>query len=121
MNLLDELVLAGLPLPVEEWKFAATIKRKWAFDYAWPDQLIALEVEGGIWMDGRHVRGSGFMGDMEKYNCAALFGWRLIRVTPPSIENGHAFRLVSAALLGNNPTAEMFPIKLKKGKKKVKK
>jgi hypothetical protein len=44
--------------------------------------MIALEVEGGVWTRGRHTRGKGFLGDMEKYNAAALGGWCVLRVTP---------------------------------------
>ena len=64
---------------VKEYRFHPT--RKWRFDYAIPSHLIALEVEGGVWTGGRHIRASGFLGDMEKYNNAALLGWRVFRTT----------------------------------------
>jgi hypothetical protein len=51
-------------------------------DYAWPDRKLFLEVEGGIWSNGRHTRGSGYVRDLEKYNTAAAMGWRLIRCQP---------------------------------------
>lgn len=57
-------------------------ERKWRFDYCWPDKKIALEVEGGVFSGGRHTSGAGFMGDMEKYNQAVLYGWKIIRTTP---------------------------------------
>jgi very-short-patch-repair endonuclease len=69
--------------PVQEFKFHQT--RKWRFDFAWPDKKIALEVEGGVFTNGRHTRASGFLKDMEKYNNAALLGWRIIRTTPQKI------------------------------------
>ena len=72
-----------LPVPTQEHKFHPT--RKWRFDFAWPDWKIALEVEGGVWQQGRHTRGSGFVKDMEKYNAAAVLGWRLYRVTPAQL------------------------------------
>lgn len=59
--------------------------RRFRFDYAWPSRKVALEVEGGVWSQGRHVRGSGFLDDMEKYNLAALNGWRVLRVTPQQL------------------------------------
>lgn len=77
----------GLPIPIKEYKFHPT--RKWKIDWAWPNHLIALEVEGAIWTQGRHTRGSGFLKDMEKYNELAVLGWRLIRTTPIEIKNLH--------------------------------
>lgn len=74
-----------LPLPEAEYKFHDT--RKWRFDYAWPDLKIALEVEGGVWKKGagRHNRPSGFIADIEKYNSAAILGWKLLRVIPQTL------------------------------------
>lgn len=77
-------VAAGLPVPVKEHRFHAV--RKWRFDYAWPAQRIALEVEGGIWTRGRHTRGAGYLGDMHKYREAALAGWCVLRVTPDELD-----------------------------------
>lgn len=59
--------------------------RKWRSDFALPLQKILIEVEGGVWSGGRHTRGSGFVGDMEKYNAAAVLGYRLIRFTPKQV------------------------------------
>lgn len=72
-----------LPTPVVEYRFF--MERRWRFDYAWPLEKIALEVEGGIWTRGRHVRGTGFLADSEKYNCATLLGWRVVRTTPDAL------------------------------------
>lgn len=74
---------SGLPEPRTEHRFAPP--RRWRFDFAWVQQKVALEVEGGIWTNGRHVRGRGFLNDMEKYNAATAGGWRLIRTTPTSL------------------------------------
>jgi very-short-patch-repair endonuclease len=53
--------------------------RRWRFDAAWPDQFVAVEMEGGIWSRGRHTRGVGVRRDMEKYNTAARLGWCVLR------------------------------------------
>jgi len=74
------LAIARLPEPETEVSFHPS--RKWRFDYAWPAAKIALEVEGGVWTQGRHTRGSGFVKDMDKYNAAAVLGWRVLRVMP---------------------------------------
>jgi hypothetical protein len=84
----DSLFLALLkrervPIPTEEFRFAPP--RRWRFDYAWPCELVALEVEGGAWSRGRHTRGKGFLADMEKYNRATEVGWMVFRVTPKTL------------------------------------
>ena len=56
--------------------------RRWKFDYALPQYKIAIEVEGGLWIQGRHNRAPGMIADMEKYNEAAMLGWKVLRYTP---------------------------------------
>lgn len=65
--------------PEREYKFDEINKRKWPFDFAWPEHKIALEIEGAVWTNGRHTRGSGFVKDLEKYNEAAMQGWAVLR------------------------------------------
>jgi hypothetical protein len=55
-------------------------QRKWAFDFSWPRYKIALEVNGGTYMRGRHSRGAGQRKDYEKWSEASLLGWLLILV-----------------------------------------
>lgn len=67
--------------PVElEHRFSPP--RRWRFDYAIPSLMIAIEIEGGAFTQGRHTRGGGFINDMEKYNAAIEMGWSLLRYTP---------------------------------------
>ena len=66
-----------LPPPVREHVFAPP--RRWRFDFAWPDQRVAIEIEGGVWNNGRHNRAAGFIGACEKYNAAVMRGWRVLR------------------------------------------
>lgn len=71
-----------------EYKFHPT--RRWRFDFAIPDHMVAIEVEGGTWANGRHTRGSGFEKDCEKYNAATLDGWRVFRFTTGMVQDGRA-------------------------------
>jgi very-short-patch-repair endonuclease len=71
-----------------EHKFHPT--RRWRFDFAWPADKVAVEVEGGHWTGGRHVRGSGFEADCEKYMEAMVLGWRVLRVTGGLVKSGRA-------------------------------
>lgn len=97
------LRLAKLPAPVAEHRFHPD--RKWAFDLAYPDARLAVEVEGGSWAGGRHTRGRGFQEDCRKYNAAVLAGWRLVRVTGAMVESGEAVATIADALTAFGPTA----------------
>lgn len=95
-TLLLQIRLAGLPEPETEYRFHPT--RKWRFDLAFPAEKLAVEVEGGSWVRGRHTTGSGFEEDCRKYAEAAILGWRLIRVTGHLIESGEALAFIERAL-----------------------
>jgi hypothetical protein len=93
--LLNRLVRLNVPPPVEEHYFALP-DRRWRFDFAWPDYKLAVEVEGGSWIGGRHSRGAGFQSDIEKYNSAARLGWTVLRYTGRMIEQGPAAEEICA-------------------------
>lgn len=79
-----------------EFRFSST--RKWRFDFACPQKLIAIECEGATWAAGRHNRGGGFEKDCEKYAEAALMGYRVFRFTRKMIEDGRALDYIEKAL-----------------------
>ena len=81
---------------VKEYRFYKN--RQWRFDYALPKYKIAIEVEGGVWTQGRHVRPVGFRGDMNKYNMATLMGWRLFRTTPKKLLTNDTLKLLKNAI-----------------------
>ena len=81
---------------LKEYRFHPT--RKWRFDYAIPSRRIAIEVEGGVWTQGRHTRPQGFLGDMEKYNTATLMGWRVFRTTPDRLISQATLRMLKSAM-----------------------
>ena len=85
-------------VPAGEREFRFHPKRKWRFDFAWPEARVGLEVEGGVWTQGRHTRGTGFSEDCVKYNEAQLLGWRVLRVTGEQVEDGSAVDWVRRAL-----------------------
>lgn len=79
-----------------EYQFAPP--RRWRFDFAWPKERVALEVEGGVFAGGRHTRGVGFEKDCEKYSRAAILRWVVIRVTARQIREGLALTWIEEAL-----------------------
>ena len=88
--------LSGIPKPEAEFKFHPT--RRWRFDFAWPTESLAVEVDGGAWVNGRHSRGSGVEKDCEKYAEAMCAGWRILRVTPKHVHSGEALAWISRLL-----------------------
>lgn len=89
---------AGIEIPSPEYKFLAD--RKFRFDYAWVEQKVALEVEGGIWLGNksRHFSGKGILNDMEKYNLAVVNGWRLIRIDPDRLAGIYLINILKQVL-----------------------
>ena len=55
--------------------------RKWRFDWAIPELMIAVEYEGIFSKKSRHTTAKGFTGDAEKYNKAQQLGWKVYRYT----------------------------------------
>lgn len=124
-NWLEQLLLHlrahQLPEPLLEFQFHK--ERRWRFDLAWPDILLAVEIDGGVWGNpvycnhcrqavtrnlhdgriipiregGRHNRGEGYENDRIKYAEAGLLGWLVIGLTPNMIENGMAIDLILRA------------------------
>jgi|JYMV01.1.fsa_nt_gi very-short-patch-repair endonuclease len=94
-----QLRAAGLPDPEVEYRFHPV--RKWRFDFCWPERLLALEVEGGVFCPtgSRHTSPVGFHNDCTKYNEAALLGYSVLRVTTQHIQEGVVIDLVQRALL----------------------
>lgn len=77
------LRLAGVDIPLPEYRFHPV--KLWRFDYAWVKSKVALEVDGGVFTKGRHTRGKGVMEDHDKFNNAAMQGWRILRCTPDEL------------------------------------
>lgn len=103
ISLLDQIRLHGLPepsrhalAPAGELVFAPP--RRWRFDLAWPDRMLAVEVDGGVWTQGRHTRGAGFIEDCVKTNRAVVLGWRVLRFPGPHVKDGTAVRTLREAL-----------------------
>ncbi len=100
----------GACAPTPEHSFHE--RRKWRFDFAWPEEKIAVEIEGvttGGWRTcpttgrkiqcvGRHQTPAGYARDCEKYNEAGLAGWRVFRFTQTMIRSGQAERLLKRLL-----------------------
>lgn len=88
-----------------EREFRFHPERRWRFDFAFPDQKLAVEIQGGIFLAekgkaaGGHSRGRGQMKHFEKVNAAVELGWRVLLFGPDHITSGEA-ALQIARILG---------------------
>lgn len=73
----------GLPEPLYEIRHIP--KRKFRLDIGWPHTKVGIEVQGGLWISGKHARGSGVKKDMEKRNLQLLNGWKVLEVEPKDL------------------------------------
>ena len=108
-HVLLEKHLAELGLQFRrEWRFHPT--RLWRFDYVlgnfvdsqhWEHDFIALEIEGGLFVRGRHSRAKGYEQDCIKYSTAAMLGWRVLRFSTQQVLRGTAKAFLAEHLGGN--------------------
>lgn len=63
--------------------------RRFRFDYAIPEKMIAVEYEGLISAKSRHTSITGYSRDTEKYNMAAIEGWTVLRYTTLTVKNAY--------------------------------
>ncbi|WP_179996113.1 DUF559 domain-containing protein [Acinetobacter sp. YH16051] len=76
----------------QEFQFHST--RKWRADFYIKNTKLLIEVEGGIWSGGRHTRGNGYLGDMEKYNAATMMGFQVLRFSTEQVTSGFAIKQI---------------------------
>jgi very-short-patch-repair endonuclease len=86
----------GYPMPVAEYQFHPT--RLWRFDLSFPDRKIALEIDGGGYVRGRHHRAAGHAKDSAKANEAQLLGWVVLRCTPEQFARGLVYDWLDRAM-----------------------
>ena len=77
-------------------------------DVAFLEPRVFLEIEGAVWTGGRHVNPSGYLKDIEKYNAAAVLGWRMIRCTPDDKFSDKVWAMIAAAINFNFNTFNKF-------------
>lgn len=65
-------------------------KRRFRFDFSMPKYNLAIEVQGGTFNKGSHVRGVRYGQDCEKSNLVSILGWYVIRVDTKQVQSGQA-------------------------------
>lgn len=95
--LADQILLLSLTsAPVRHHRFHR--ERRWTFDFAWPLLQIAVEVESctaGV------KNAAQYRNHLEKFNTAALLGYRVFRFSPHDVRQGRAIAFLCEALAPN--------------------
>lgn len=73
-------------------------ERRWKADFRIDGYPILVEVEGGVYSNGRHTRGEGYSSDCEKYSTAAVMGWIVIRGTTDQVKKGLVIEWIRSAI-----------------------
>jgi very-short-patch-repair endonuclease len=111
-TLARQIEYEGLPTPERQFFFARP--RRFRSDFAWPDRMLLVEVDGATFMlrrsraqhgrlvpVGRHNRRE----DLRRGNLAARLGFMLLRYTPDMVQRGEAIRDLKEILLWPDGTA----------------
>lgn len=98
----------GLPAPQTEFVFAPP--RKFRADYCWPEAMVIVERQGGLFMKraksggrGAHALPTNILRDYEKSNLAQLAGWTYLQYTPRELESGAVLPVLKIVLRPTEP------------------
>jgi len=91
------LAAVGFPTRGIRKALAAAGLSDWRFDLADPYGMLAVEIDGGTWVQGRHTRGAGYESDCRKINAATAMGWRVWRFTTAMASDPDAVEQIMAA------------------------
>jgi hypothetical protein len=98
--LMEQIRALGLPEPEREVRLISG--RKFRTDFVFRGegiaQPLAVEVDGGTWINGGHSTGSGFEKDSIKICEYALLGFRFMRFTGDMVRSGVAVDYIQKAL-----------------------
>lgn len=72
--------------------------RKFRADFAFVAERLLIEVDGGLYTEGRHTRAKGYEKDCVKINEAQILGWQVLRFSPAMVASGHAVHTIKRAL-----------------------
>jgi hypothetical protein len=75
--------------------------RRFEIDWAWPEQKVGVEIQGGIWIPGgkgAHSRPMNIVRDMTKHNLLLDAGWRVWHYTPKEVIDGIAIEHIDKIL-----------------------
>lgn len=98
------LIASHLPKPALQFK--AVEGRDYAWDFAWPEHGLLVELNGGTWIAGGHSTGAGQRRDSIKQNLAALHGFKTMAITTDMIRDGTALAMLET-FFKHRPVADV--------------
>jgi very-short-patch-repair endonuclease len=96
LHIAHHLRVLGIPY---EREVRVIPSRDWRFDFTFPPHKLALEVDGGTYVAGRHTRGAGFASDIAKLNTASVEGWVVLHADTTMVRDGSAVAMVERMLV----------------------
>ena len=87
---------AGLP-PFEREYLVPGVSR-FRYDFAWIEQKLLVEINGGTWGHMGHSTGKGIARDYRKNRLPQELGWRCYSFTGDEVKEGEAIEVVRKAL-----------------------
>jgi hypothetical protein len=103
-----QLSAAGVPAWEKEFRFALEQGRQYRWDWAWPAEKVALELDGGRFLGRGGAAGAmskraplGYHGSVEDYrkrNLGNLLGWTILTYNPEQLRTGELVTELMLAL-----------------------
>ena len=81
-----------------EFQFAKHLKRKFRFDFCHHESRVAIELQGGVYSRGAHVRPAGYRSDCEKALIARELMWTTVALTTDMVTEEFLNRVIDLCL-----------------------
>jgi len=86
----------GLPEPEREYLVPGV--PRFRYDFAWIEQKLLVEINGGTWGHMGHSTGKGIARDYRKNRLPQALGWRCYSFTGDEVRSGEAVEVIRQAL-----------------------
>ena len=78
----------------QQHQFAKHLKRKFRFDFCHHASRVAIELQGGVYSRGAHVRPAGYRKDCEKALIARELMWTTVQLTTDMVTEEFLNRVI---------------------------
>jgi hypothetical protein len=70
--------------------------KRYRLDFAHTNSCTGIEIQGGVYIRGRHVTGSGYERDCRKYNLAYTSKWTIFLLTSQMARDAAWLSIIAA-------------------------